>query len=123
MEFTFTFIRLFFWSIYLVGPIIIFFLFTIFILGQVVRHIESWTVFDGAYWSFITALTVGYGDIRPLRKMSKALSVVIALIGMMFTGVVIAVTLSSTSLAFEIHGNQQLVEKMKHQFKQPEQKL
>ena len=87
------------------------------ILGQIVRRIETWTVFDGLYWSFVTALTVGYGDIRPLKKRSKALSVVIAILGMMFTGIIIAVTLSSTLLAFEKHSDQQVIETMKHKFK------
>ena len=117
MEFTVTFIRLFFWSIYLVLPLLIFLSFTIIILGQLVGRIEKWNMFDGLYWSFITATTVGYGDIRPLKKISKTLSVLIALVGLMFTGIIIAVTLNTASVALEKHVDESVIEKMKEEFK------
>jgi voltage-gated potassium channel len=44
----------------------------------------------------ITASTVGYGDIKPVRKSSKVLAIVIAFMGMVLTGIIIAVALEST---------------------------
>ena len=117
MDFTITFVKLFFWTIYLVAPLLVFLSFLIMVLGQVVCHVEKWEKFDGFYWSFITATTVGYGDIRPLKKVSKALSVLIALVGLMFTGILIAVTLNTASVALEKHGDVQIIEKMKEAFK------
>lgn len=117
MEFTVSFIQLFFWSIYLIAPLLIFFSVVIIVLGQIVCHLEKWEKFDGLYWSFITATTVGYGDIRPLKKVSKTLSVLIALVGVMFTGIIIAVTLNTASVAIEKHGDIQIIEKMKEEFK------
>jgi len=116
MEFTITFVELFFWSIYLVAPLLVFLSLLIIILGQVVSHIEKWKKFDGLYWVFITATTVGYGDIRPLKKVSKALSVLIALVGLMFTGIIISVTLYATSIAVEKHWDERGTEKMKEKF-------
>ncbi len=113
MEFTLDFLQIFFWSIYLVSPLLIFLCVVIIIFGQVVRIREKWKIFDGVYWSFITATTVGYGDIRPLKKVSKVLSILIALVGMMFTGIIIAVTLNTTSVALEKHIDSSIVEKMK----------
>lgn len=117
MEFTITFVKLFFWSVYLVAPLLIFLGFLIIVLGQTVCRLEKWKKFDGLYWSFITATTVGYGDIRPLKQASKALSVFIALVGMMFTGIVIAITLNTTSVALEKHGDARIIENMKEEFK------
>jgi len=85
-------------------------------LGQIVCRVEKWETFDGLYWSFITATTVGYGDIRPMKKVSKVLSVLIALLGMMFTGIIIAVTLNTTTVAVEKHGDEKIIEKMKEEF-------
>jgi len=116
MEFTFTFIRLFFWSIYLIAPLLVFLSFVIIVLGQIVCDIEKWNKFDGLYWSFITATTVGYGDIRPLKKVSKVLSVLIALVGIMFTGIMIAVTLNTTSIAIEKHVDKSAIEEVKEKF-------
>ena len=71
MEFTITFIELFFWIIYLIAPLLGFLVLLIIALGQIVSSIEKWDKFDGLYWSFITVTTVGYDDIRPLRKYPK----------------------------------------------------
>jgi len=117
MELTLTFIRLFFWSIYLVAPLLVFLSFVIIVLGQIVCHIEKWNKFDGLYWSFITATTVGYGDIRPLKKVSKALSVLIAFVGLMLTGIMIAVSLNTATIAFEKHIDISAIEEVKERFK------
>ena len=116
MELTITFIRLFFWSIYLIAPLLVFLSFVIIVLGQIVCHIEKWNKFDGLYWSFITATTVGYGDIRPLKKVSRALSVLIAFVGLMLTGIIIALTLNTTTIAFEKHVEETAIEKIKEKF-------
>ncbi len=115
MEFTITFLQLFYWAMVLVSPLLLFLIAVIIVLGQFVCHIEKWNRFDALYWSFITATTVGYGDIRPLRKASKALSVLIALVGMMFTGIVIAATLAMSSIALEKNMDAGIVEKIKQQ--------
>ena len=54
MDFTLSFIELFFWAVYYAAPL--FFLLGILIigLGQIVCRIEKWTRFDGLFWSFVT---------------------------------------------------------------------
>ena len=115
MEFTITFVKLFYWAVCLVAPLLVSLGFLIIVLGQIVCHVEKWEKFDGLYWSFITAITVGYGDIRPLKKVSKALSVFIALVGVVFTGIIIAVALNTASIALEKHIDEQVIERMKEE--------
>jgi hypothetical protein len=43
---------------------------------------------EAVYWSVATAATVGYGDITPLTKSGRVLSMVNAIIGVTLTGVV-----------------------------------
>ena len=116
MEFTIAFIRLFAWSIYLVLPLLAFLGLVIVVLGLLVSQIEKWNRFDALYWSFITATTVGYGDIRPLQKLSKVLSVLIAIVGMMLTGLIIAITIRTATIAFEKHADEQTIEAIKMKF-------
>ena len=101
MKFTLEFIQLFFLATSMVMPLLLFLSLLVIILGQLVGRIEGWNKFDSLYWSFITALTIGYGDIRPLKKRSKAISVIIGLTGIMLTGIVVAVTVHTATMAFE----------------------
>lgn len=100
MEFTFSFLRLFIYGISLASPLLIVLALLIVLMGQVVAARESWGRFDGVYWAFITATTVGYGDIRPVAPLSKVLSVLIALTGMIFTGIMVALAIHAATIAF-----------------------
>jgi len=43
------------------------------LLGYGVGRKEGWSHMDTFYWSFVTATTVGYGDLRPVKNASKLL--------------------------------------------------
>ena len=103
MELTITFVSQFLIGAYLIMPLFLFFCLVIVVLGQIVGCIEGWNKFDSLYWSFITASTVGYGDIKPLKRNSKTLSILIALIGIMFNGMVVALTVAVGIRSFEAH--------------------
>lgn len=100
MEFSITFVQLFFWGVYLASPLLLMLCVLIIIVGQVVGRLEGWGRFNALYWSFITALTVGYGDIRPMCKWAKVLAIVIAFLGIMLTGIFVAITVATASSAF-----------------------
>ncbi len=102
MEFTLTFIYLFGKIVHLAGPILILFFGMIVAFGQAVGRLEKWSILDALYWTFITATTVGYGDMRPQKKVSRLLSVLIAFSGLVFTGLVIAIALQAASISFSI---------------------
>jgi len=102
MDFTLHFIKLFFTYIYLCMPLLLGFLSIILIFGQVVGRIERWKCFDAIYWTFITALTIGYGDIRPAQKSSRLISIIIGFLGIMFTGLIVAITIATATKAFAL---------------------
>jgi voltage-gated potassium channel len=73
------------------------------LLGLVVGKKEGWSRFDSVYWSFITATTVGYGDIRPVKRASRIITIVVALLGLTLTGILIAVAVHAATLALAAH--------------------
>jgi len=99
MEFTFNYLLFFYVNLKLAFPLLAFSIMLIILLGLIVSVRESWDRYDSIYWAFITATTVGYGDIRPLKSVSKALSVLIALIGMIFTGLLVALAINAATKA------------------------
>ena len=103
MEFTMVFINLFLTVLYLSLPLLLALLCTMILLGVIVGHKEGWSIFDSIYWALITGFTVGYGDIRPITRMSKLFAVLIAWAGIMFTGVIVAATVAAGSNAIKDH--------------------
>jgi voltage-gated potassium channel len=100
---TTTFLKEFCFGIWLTTPLLLSLALIISALGQVAGKIEGWTPFDSFYWSFITATTVGYGDVRPGRRVARILSIVIALVGLAFTGIVIALAVHAATIALAAH--------------------
>jgi voltage-gated potassium channel len=103
MAFSLTFVETFFKGMYYGSPLFVVLCALIIVLGQIVGKIEKWGKFDSVYWAFITALTVGYGDIRPSQKHTKLISILIALIGIMMTGIFVAITVAAASQAYKKH--------------------
>lgn len=101
MHFTIEFFKTYFKVIYLTAPLLSGFVFLIIALGLTAGRLEKWKVSDSLYWSFITATTVGYGDIRPAGRLARFLSVMIAFAGLIFTGILIAIALETVSLTFD----------------------
>ncbi len=100
---TTTFLKQFLFGIWLTTPLLLSLAASITVLGQIVGKKEGWSSFDSFYWSFITATTVGYGDIRPTKKWSKIFAIVIALVGLTFTGILIAVAVHAATIALAAH--------------------
>ena len=75
----------------------------IFILGQIAGRDEGWRRFESFYWSFITATTVGYGDFRPTQVRSRIIAIVIGILGLTFTGIIIAVAVHAGTIALAAH--------------------
>jgi hypothetical protein len=100
---TMTFLKEFGFGLWLISPLLLSFAAVITLLGQVVGSKEGWSRAESFYWSFITATTVGYGDIRPLKGVSRTIAIVIAFFGLTMTGMQIAVAVHAATLALAAH--------------------
>lgn len=61
------------------------------VLGMIIGIAERWPLGSSAYFTFVTGLTIGYGDLVPTRLFTRLLSLVIGVIGILLTGLVAAV--------------------------------
>jgi voltage-gated potassium channel len=96
---TITFLKQFCIGLWLTLPLLLSLALAITLLGQAVGRQEGWSRFDSFYWSFITATTVGYGDVRPVKRKSKVVAIIIAFLGLTLSGIVIAIAVQAATLA------------------------
>jgi len=61
------------------------------VLGIIAGHFEHWPLGDAVYFTFVTGLTIGYGDVVPSHLLARLLALMIGLIGILLTGLVAAV--------------------------------
>ena len=100
---TITFLKEFGYGLLVALPLLLVLAAGIILLGQLVGKMEGWSRFDSFYWSFITATTVGYGDIRPASKGAKITAILIATLGLLLTGILIALAVRAATVALQTH--------------------
>src|SRR5947208_7878408 len=69
-------------------------------LGLLIGFVEGWPLGDAVYFTFVTGLTIGYGDIVPRQALGRVLAIGIGVSGLFLTGVIagIAVYAMRTAL-------------------------
>jgi len=98
-----TFLKEFLFDLWLTSPLLLSLAVVVTLLGQVVGKEEGWSPFDSFYWAFITATTVGYGDLRPAKRSARVLAIVIALAGLILSGILVAVAVHAATIALTAH--------------------
>ncbi len=84
--------RIFFWrKLQIISPIIFALVLIQIALGVFAGFIEHWSLGDSIYFTFITGLTIGYGDFVPKHFLSRLAAVAIALDGVVVMGLIAAV--------------------------------
>jgi len=68
-------------------------------LGSLIGFVEGWSVGDAMYFTFVTGLTIGYGDIVPRQALARALAIGIGIFGLILTGVVAAIAVHAMRTA------------------------
>jgi hypothetical protein len=71
------------------------------VLGLLIGFVEGWSVGDAIYFSFVTGLTIGYGDIVPRQALARALAIVIGVSGFFVTGLIAAIAVYAMRTALD----------------------
>ncbi len=67
--------------------------------GLLIGYIERWRLDEALYFTFVTGLTIGYGDLTPRHVVSRLLAVMIGFAGIVLTGLVAAVSVEALRAA------------------------
>lgn len=68
--------------------------------GAFVFHVEGLTNSNGSfgdclYTAFTTSFTIGYGDMTPSGTLGKVTAIVLAIVGMLFVGIIIGASIKA----------------------------
>ena len=85
------FLLAFWWELKIVWPILSALVAIQLALGLLVGYREGWSINDAAYFTFVTGLTIGYGELVPAHFGTRLIAIMIGLIGILLTGLVAAV--------------------------------
>ncbi|MBZ9653782.1 potassium channel family protein [Phyllobacterium lublinensis] len=91
--------RIFFKALYhqvrVVWPILSGIILVMVLCGFLVGQMEGWGVTDSLYFTFVTGLTIGYGDLTPKHLSSRILAIAIGFCGIVLAGLVAAVSVQA----------------------------
>ncbi len=62
-------------------------------IAAVITHIEKMPFGEALYFSFISGLTIGYGDIVVKTPFGRIMAVLLGIIGIIFTGMMVTVSI------------------------------
>ena len=96
-----SFLRHFVYFIHFVRGVLIALLIMVIIGCVLLMETEGFSFGAAVYVTAITALTVGYGDITPKTAAGQVVSVAIALIGVLFNGLIVAIATRALAHAAE----------------------
>jgi voltage-gated potassium channel len=56
-----------------------------------ITYFEKMPFADALYFTFVTGLTIGYGDIAPVTLAGRVVAILTGLLGILITGIIVAV--------------------------------
>jgi voltage-gated potassium channel len=71
----------------------------IIICGIMIARFDNLPLQESVYFAFITALTVGLGDVVPKSTAARFITIILAFIGVVLVGVIIGVTVHALETA------------------------
>ena len=72
--------------------------------GVVISRFDKLPLGESIYFAFITAFTVGFGDIAPKSKGARVVTIALSFFGLLLVGIVVAVAVHALDLALQAAG-------------------
>ncbi|QDU32179.1 Ion channel [Poriferisphaera corsica] len=95
--------------------LLILFMLCILMCGVLLSIFDQKSLGKSIYLAFITALTIGYGDVTPHTHRAKVVSIAVGLIGLVVTGVVVAAAIKAAESTIEEIEMRPLLEDMEQE--------
>ena len=70
--------------------------------GVLIARFDKISIADAIYFACITSLTVGFGDLVPKTGATKVIAVILAILGLIVFGIVVAVSVHALDMALEL---------------------
>jgi hypothetical protein len=70
-------------------------------LGLVIGLREGWSIQESIYFTFVSGLTIGYGDLVPRFLLTRAMAIGIGVCGVLLTALLAAVAVKALTGATE----------------------
>jgi voltage-gated potassium channel len=99
MSIRWAFVLAFFGGLSVIWPVLSGLLALIAGAGVVIGSIEDGGLWRGVYFAFITARTIGYGDLVPTHRLSQGLAVLVGFAGITMTELVAAPAVRAIQLS------------------------
>jgi voltage-gated potassium channel len=75
------------------------------IAGILISRFDRIPLEDAIYFAFITAFTVGFGDVAPKSRGARAVTVFTALCGVILVGIAVAVAVQALDVVMTARGD------------------
>lgn len=72
---------------------------------------DELTVGPAIYFAWVTGTTVGYGDLTPTLGVTRFMAIVVAILGIVFTGIIVAMAIEAAKIAVENNSSMQAFKK------------
>ena len=90
--------------LYELGGVIVILVAVIGVAGVLISRFDRISLEDAIYFAFITAFTVGFGDVAPRSRGARVVTVLLALFGLILVGVVVAVAVHALDIVLTARG-------------------
>jgi hypothetical protein len=74
-------------------------------IGTAIGRIEGWGFGEALYFTFVTGLTIGYGDVTPKHLLGRLLALIIGFAGIVLTGLIAAISVQALRSAEDVDAN------------------